>query len=135
MVGGAGSISPAGATKGVSMGSPVVHFEINSQNPAALHDFYRELFDWQIHVDPEIGYGMVDTKGSGINGGIGPSRGPNQVTFYIEVDDLPATIARIEAAGGKIVVPITEVSEVVSFARFADPDGNVVGVLESTPNR
>jgi predicted enzyme related to lactoylglutathione lyase len=113
------------------MGSPVVHFEINSQNPAALHDFYRELFDWHIQVDPEIGYGMVDTKGSGINGGIGPSRGPNQVTFYIEVDDLPATIARIEAAGGKIVVPITEVSGVVSYAQFADPDGNVVGLLES----
>ena len=113
------------------MGSPVVHFEINSQNPAALHDFYRELFDWQIQVDPEIGYGMVDTKGSGINGGIGPSRGPNQVTFYVEVDDLPATIARVEAAGGKIVVPITEVSGVVSYAQFADPDGNVVGLLES----
>lgn len=113
------------------MGSPVVHFEINSQNPAALHDFYRELFDWQIQVDPEIGYGMVDTKGSGINGGIGPSRGPSQVTFYIEVEDLPATIVRIEAAGGKVVVPITEVSGVVSFAQFADPDGNVVGLLES----
>jgi predicted enzyme related to lactoylglutathione lyase len=115
------------------MGSPVVHFEINSQNPAALHDFYRELFDWQIHVDPEIGYGMVDTKGSGINGGIGPSRGPNQVTFYIEVDDLPATIARIEAAGGKIVVPITDIPGTVSFAQFADPDGNLIGLVESNP--
>lgn len=114
------------------MGSPVVHFEINSQNPAGLYDFYRELFDWQIQVDPEIGYGMVDTKGSGINGGIGPSRGPNQVTFYIEVDDLPAVIARVEAAGGKIVVPITETGT-VSFAQFADPDGNVIGLVESDP--
>jgi predicted enzyme related to lactoylglutathione lyase len=76
---------------------------------------------------------MVDTKGSGINGGIGPSRGPNQVTFYIEVDDLPAAIARVEAAGGKIVVPITEIGGTVSFAQFADPDGNVVGLVESDP--
>jgi uncharacterized protein len=78
---------------------------------------------------------VVDTKGSGINGGIGPSRGPNQVTFYVEVEDLPATIARIEAAGGKIVVPITEIAGTVSFAQFADPDGNVVGLLESSPTR
>ena len=117
------------------MGSPVVHFEINSQNPAALHDFYRELFDWHIQVDPEIGYGMVDTKGTRHQRRHRTSRGPNQVTFYIEVDDLPAAIARVEATGGKIVVPITEVSGVVSFAQFADPDGNVVGLLESTPNR
>ena len=115
------------------MGSPVVHFEINSQNPVALFDFYRDLFDWQIQVDPEMGYGMVETKGSGINGGIGPSRGPNQVTFYIEVDDLPKVIARVEAAGGKIVVPITEIPGGVSFAQFADPDGNVIGLLESGP--
>ena len=55
------------------------------------------------------------------------------MTFYIEVDDLPAAIARVEAAGGKIVVPITEVSGVVSFAQFADPDGNVVGLRRERP--
>jgi hypothetical protein len=113
------------------MGSPVVHFEINSQNPAALHEFYGDLFDWKIHIVPEMGYGMVDTQGRGIDGGIGPSKGPNQVTFYIEVDDLKETITRIEEAGGKIVVPVTEVTGVVTFAQFADPDGNVVGLVKS----
>ena len=115
------------------MGNPVVHFEINSQNPAALHEFYGKLFDWQIHVVPEMGYGMIDTQGRGIDGGIGPSRGPNQVTFYIEVADLKDAIARIEDAGGKVVVPITEVPGVVTFAQFADPDGNVVGLVKSEP--
>jgi hypothetical protein len=74
---------------------------------------------------------MVDTQGRGIDGGIGPSKGPNQVTFYIEVDDLKETITRIEEAGGKIVVPVTEVTGVVTFAQFADPDGNVVGLVKS----
>src|SRR5262249_57515833 len=89
------------------MGSPVVHFEINSPNPAALHDFYRELFDWQIQVDPEIGYGMVDTKGTGINGGVGPPPGPHQGTVYIQGKGPPATIAPAQAGGGKIPVPPT----------------------------
>jgi predicted enzyme related to lactoylglutathione lyase len=115
------------------MGSPVVHFEINSQNPAALQEFYGDLFDWKIHIVPEMGYGMIDTQGRGIDGGIGPARGPNQVTFYIEVTDLKDAIARIEDAGGKVVVPITEVPGVVTFAQFADPDGNVVGLVKSEP--
>ena len=115
------------------MGSPVVHFEINSQNPAALQEFYGDLFDWTIHIVPEMGYGMIDTQGRGIDGGIGPARGPNQVTFYIEVADLKDAIARIEDAGGKVVVPITEVPGVVTFAQFADPDGNIVGLVKSEP--
>ena len=80
-----------------------------------------------------MGYGMIDTQGRGIDGAIGPARGPNQVTFYIEVNDLQESIARIEEAGGKIVVPITEVPGVVTFAQFADPDGNVVGLVKSEP--
>jgi len=115
------------------MGNPVVHFEINSQNPAALHEFYGRLFDWNIRVMPEMSYGAVDTQAGGINGGIGPAQGPNQVTFYIEVDDLQGTLTRIELAGGKTVVPVMEVPGVVTFAQFADPDGNVVGLVKSEP--
>ena len=113
------------------MGNPVVRFEINSQNPAALHEFYGRLFDWHIRVLPETAYGAVDTQGGGINGGIGPAQGPNQVTFYIEVDDLQGTLSRIELAGGKTVVPVMEVPGVVTFAQFADPDGNIVGLVKS----
>src|SRR5262249_61109776 len=89
------------------MGSPVVHFEINSPNPAALHDFYRELFDWQIQVDPEIGYGMVDTKGTGINGGGGAPPGPHPGKVYIEGKEPPAPIAPPAARGGQDCAPPT----------------------------
>ena len=115
------------------MGNPVVRFEINSQNPAALHEFYGRLFDWNIHVLPDTDYGSVDTEDGGIGGGIGPADGPNQVTFYIEVDDLQGTLTRVELAGGKTVVPVIEVPGVVTFAQFADPDGNVVGLVKSEP--
>jgi predicted enzyme related to lactoylglutathione lyase len=80
-----------------------------------------------------MSYGAVDTQADGINGGIGPAQGPNQVTFYIEVDDLQGTLTQIELAGGKTVVPVMEVPGVVTFAQFADPDGNVVGLVKSEP--
>jgi predicted enzyme related to lactoylglutathione lyase len=30
------------------MKNPVVHFEIQSQDPAALRAFYADLFDWNV---------------------------------------------------------------------------------------
>lgn len=33
--------------------------------------------------------------------------------------------------GGKTVVPVTEIPDMVTFAQFADPEGNVVGLVKS----
>jgi predicted enzyme related to lactoylglutathione lyase len=52
--------------------------------------------------------------------------------FYIQVDDPQAYLDRIQQAGGKTVVPVTELPGLVTFAQFADPQGNVVGLLKST---
>ena len=113
------------------MGQPVVHFEVLGQDAKRLQEFYSGLFGWEISSDNPINYGMVDTKGEGgIGGGIGPAQGQNQLTFYIQVDDLQAYLDRIEAAGGKTVMPVTEIPDMVTFALFADPEGNVVGLVK-----
>ena len=52
------------------MAHPVVHFEIAGKDGTKLQEFYRKLFDWKVEVDPAMNYGMVDTGGEGINGGI-----------------------------------------------------------------
>jgi hypothetical protein len=36
----------------------------------------------------------------------------------------------VTALGGRVVVPVTTVSNMVTFAQFADPDGNVVGIIK-----
>lgn len=114
------------------MGNPVTWFEVNSANAKELQSFYATVFGWKVQ-EATGGYGLVDTDaGGGIGGGIGPAQGPNQVTFYVEVPDLEKALAKIEKAGGKTVVPVTEIPNMVTFAQFADPDGNVVGLFEST---
>jgi predicted enzyme related to lactoylglutathione lyase len=51
------------------------------------------------------------------------------VTFYVELDDPQAYLAKAEKLGGKTVVPPTEVPEFgLTFAFFADPEGHVVGL-------
>ena len=114
------------------MGSPVTWFEINSKRPTQLHDFYANTFGWTIQPVEGMGSALVDTaSGSGISGTIGEAEGSNHVLFYIEVDDLEQYLARVESAGGKTVVPVTEIPDLVTFAQFADPDGNVVGLFKA----
>ena len=114
---------------------PVVHFEIMGQNPEKLHSFYSELFEWNIDADNPMNYGLVEAAGEGsIGGGIGSvpeEGGPGHVTFYVQVDDLQAYLDRAEKMGGKTVVPITEIPNMVTFALFADPEGHLVGLVKS----
>jgi len=113
------------------MGQPVVHFEILGKDVKKLQDFYGEVFGWHIDTNNPMNYGVVDTDGqSGIGGGIGLAQSENHVTFYVQVDEPQAYLDRIEAKGGKTVVPVTEIPGMVTFALFSDPEGNVVGLVK-----
>lgn len=76
---------------------------------------------------------MVDTGAGGdaIGGGIGPT-GESEgggLKSYMRVDDLKAYLDRAEQLGGKTLVPPTpRPGDFGSFAFFADPDGNPVGL-------
>lgn len=114
------------------MGRPVVHWELWSENPERVSDFYKEVFEWDIKHIPEMDYRLVETGGSGgINGGImKPKEGPwpGNLAFYVDVDDLDAYGKKIEKAGGKIVVDKMEVPGVGQLSLFEDPDGRVLGM-------
>jgi predicted enzyme related to lactoylglutathione lyase len=114
------------------MPNPVVHFEIlNGQGKPDVKDFYSSLFGWKIDANNPYNYGMVDTaSGQGIAGGIGPSMDGSRVTVYVEVPDLQAALDQAEKLGGKTVMPITEIPGAVTMAQFADPAGNVIGLIK-----
>jgi hypothetical protein len=115
------------------MGAPVVHFEINTaDDPAELHGFYANLFGWSIDANNPMNYGLVTTgAGKGVDGGIGGAQdGTPSICFYVEVPDITATLAAAEAAGGKTLMPREVVTDAVVVGMFADPQGNVVGLVE-----
>jgi len=113
------------------MSNPIVHVEVVGKNAKQLQDFYGGVFGWKIRPAPQ-NYGMIETGSEhGIGGGIGETnQGPGHVTFYIEVDDVAAYLAKVEKMGGKTIVPRTEVPGQVIFALFADPEGHVVGLSQ-----
>jgi predicted enzyme related to lactoylglutathione lyase len=111
------------------MAHAVVHFEIGGPDDQQLAEFYSALLGWGMHGVP--GYTLVDTRGgSGINGGIGNSPDDAaEVTFYIETEDLQAVLDKVNLLGGKTVTAITELPGMVTFARFEDLDGLVIGLV------
>ncbi len=120
------------------MGYPVVHFEITGTDSAALHEYYGELFDWQINADNPMGYGLVsreenqNAEGVGIGGGIaqGPAGYPGHVTFYVAVPDVEASLQKAEQLGGTRMMGPEQVAEGVEIGLFADPQGHVIGVIK-----
>ena len=116
------------------MGAPVVHFEVNVKDAKKAQEFYANLFGWEINANNPVGYGLVNTgMKTGINGGIGQVEGdkPPFVTFYAAVDKPQAYLDKAVSLGGKVVTPVTEIPNMVTFALFADPEWNVVGIVNS----
>ena len=117
------------------MPNPVVHFEIQTKNAESCQKFFADLFGWHIDKNNPMNYGLVDTHsdGAGRNGGIAQTEPgePNQVMIYVEVDDLQAHLDKAVALGGKLVMPIVEIPNMVTLATFADPGGNTIGLVKS----
>jgi predicted enzyme related to lactoylglutathione lyase len=89
------------------MANPVVHFEVTGKDGKKLQEFYSKAFGWQVNADNPMNYGIVDAQEGGIAGGISAGDGgTRQVTFYIEVDDPQAYLDKVEAKGGKTVMPV-----------------------------
>lgn len=114
------------------MPNPVMHFEILGRDGKTLQAFYAQLFDWEVDASNPMDYGLVATQdGQGIGGGIAGSEGEPQVTVYVAVDDLDASLQRAEQLGGRIVSPPMGVPGGPIIAKFADPDGNVLGLMKA----
>jgi predicted enzyme related to lactoylglutathione lyase len=116
------------------MAKPIVHFEIIGPDMEALKTFYGDLFSWEFHDVPEMGYSLVHAKSGdkGIDGGVG-NMGEPRTTIYAEVPDPQATVDAAVAKGAEIVMPVTEIPGAVTMAMFKDPAGNIVGIVKEEP--
>jgi predicted enzyme related to lactoylglutathione lyase len=116
------------------MGNPIVHFSINGKEALKLQEFYGKLFDWKVAAPmmEYAKYGLVDRDSSGLAGGIGESQdGSSSVTLFVEVPDLQAALDEAVKLGGSVVMPPMEMPGIVTMAEFADPNGNVIGLVKA----
>ena len=122
------------------MGQPVVHFEIIGNDGDKLRSYYSELFGWEFGdtIGP-TNYAVVprdgntNTDGVGIGGGVGtgPEGYGGHVTFYVEVPDVEAALAKAESLGGTRTMGPHKMSEPeIEIALFTDPEGHTIGLVK-----
>lgn len=120
------------------MGTSVVHIEARGLDASSLQRFYREVFGWERNDELSIDdYSVTDLGATTLTIGIGPvpEWSSRAAKFYIRVDDIDEMLDRIEAAGGKRVMPRTVGPEfgakhILIFTSFLDPAGNEIGLVE-----
>jgi len=113
------------------MADKVIHFEVCGKDGKRLQQFYASLFGWKVDANNPMQYGMVSPEPGGIGGGISPSESGPMVTFYVEVADPEAALSKAERLGGRTVMPPMDVPGGPRIAQFADPEGNVIGLIKA----
>jgi uncharacterized protein len=112
--------------------SAVARFEIGCSDLRRSRAFYEGLFNWTVRSDNAIGYGFVEAGGEdSIPGGLWEDlERPPAVVIYIQVADVEQAVARAIELGARLVLPVTRIPGRIRFARIADPDNNIVGLIE-----
>jgi len=121
----------------------VVHFEIPANDTSRAEKFYSDVFGWQIQKFPMPGgdYYMVTTTPStdkgptnpgAINGGLvqRDNQSAKEPVLVIDVPNLDEHLKKIEAAGGKVVMPKMQVGDMGLYARVTDTEENIIGVWQ-----
>jgi predicted enzyme related to lactoylglutathione lyase len=119
-----------------------IWYELMTTDPDAAKAFYDAVVGWDISEgSPEFnGYRMIGRNDGGFAGGVLPltsemQRHGARPTWlgYVHVDDVDAKLEAIEAAGGKMLMPATDIPNVGRIAMVADPQGAPFYVMKPIP--
>lgn len=111
------------------MGNQVIHVEVLGRDAPALQAFYSSVLGWTFDTSNPGGYGMAQVGELAAGVGASNDGGPGHVTFYVRGDDPQGILDRAAAAGGQVIMPLTDVTPETKIALFADPEGHIVGVM------
>jgi predicted enzyme related to lactoylglutathione lyase len=109
----------------------ICYLEIPTADVPRSVSFYQGVFGWQIrrrgNGTTSFDDGVGEVSGTWVTG-----RPPSPVPgllLYVMVDSISATVDAVVAHGGRIVQPVGADAPELT-ARFADPDGNVLGLYQ-----
>jgi predicted enzyme related to lactoylglutathione lyase len=111
------------------MSAPFIHVEFKSANFTRTSAFYARVFNWKTEQNGSGSYMKLEGADAPSAGWVRADlvQSPGPVAF-LTVDDLAATLAEIESAGGRVLVRSLPFAGGGEIALFADPDDNVLGL-------
>ena len=106
--------------------------ELLTSDQGAAFGFYAELFNWQKLLDHDMGpmgtyliYGIGDVRLGGIMNLPKGAPMPPAWCYYIQVQDLAATLSRAQAKGAKVINGPMDVPGGARIVQCRDPQGAV----------
>jgi len=110
----------------------ICYLEIPAKTAEASAQFYSSIFGWKVRTRGDGELAFDDPGGvSGTWVKESDRTADEQTRVYIMVDAIAETLSRIQAAGGRVVTPRTEIGPGMgAFAAFTDPAGNDFGLYE-----
>ncbi len=113
-------------------------FELSVNDITRAKKFYENIFSIKMEEQEMMGMKMAFFPAEDMNGKVsgGLVQSPNHkpstdgAVIYLNGNpDLNAALGKVEAAGGKVIMPKTAISpEVGNMAFFIDTEGNKVGL-------
>ena len=121
------------------MRASISYLDIPARDAVRAAAFFRSVFGW-VPRRREWSEGMyfaldgatTDVRCGLVEAGVARIDAPLPVV-HVEIGDLEACLARVEAAGGKIIEAPRRIDTAGVFARFEDSEGNVWGVWAPGP--
>jgi uncharacterized protein len=109
----------------------ICYLEIPTTNIERSVAFYQAVFGWKTRRRGDGAIAFDDASGEVSGAWVTgrPAAGTPGLLLYVMVDSVAATIARIIGEGGRIVQPLGMDAPEIT-ARFADLDGNVLGLYQ-----
>lgn len=109
---------------------PVVHWEIRARDAGKISDFYSKMFNWDIGAEGRLrqispGIGAPET----ITGHL-LEDDESGVTLYIQVLDLPASLAQAKKLGGAVLREPFQPPGQPTLAWICDPEGNKITLVQ-----
>ena len=115
------------------MAAQLRHISITANDVERARRFYEQLFGWTFRAWGPPGFYLTDDAGVGcaLQGRGAPADGEVMLgaETTMAVDDLAATSAAIEAAGGKVTGGPYDIPTVGSLIWAEDTEGNRVGAM------
>ncbi|MDQ3803490.1 MAG: VOC family protein [Acidobacteriota bacterium] len=109
--------------------------ELATRDLEAAKKFYTGLLGWQLKQSDAAGmaYHEIVVGGEHVGGlyQMGPEHGdaPSRWMAYVAVEDVDDRAARVEALGGKVCVPPTDIPNVGRFCVITDPSGATLSLI------
>ncbi len=112
---------------------PVVFLEIHAKDQEKMAAFYREMFEWNITPEAIPGFLSLE-RGIGADpegiGGVMSTSDTSRIAIVIQVADLRDSLVHAEELGGRVVLQPFDVPNGPTVARIADPEGNLIGLVQ-----